>query len=80
VSSPGDGKKYGGPGNLIQWSCGSGSSLPGNELFRLVDMGGGRRQIRVKSSGLCLEDPGRGGTIRQNICSSSPNQTFSLTE
>lgn len=80
VSSPGDGKKYGGPGNLIQWSCGSGSSLPGNELFKLVDLGGGRQQIRVKNSGLCLEDPGRGGTIRQNVCSSSPNQIFSLTE
>jgi Ricin-type beta-trefoil lectin domain-like len=80
ASSPGDGKKYGGPGNLIQWSCGSGSSLPGNALFKLVDMGGGRQQMRVKNSGLCLEDPGRGGTIRQNVCSSSPDQTFTLTE
>jgi hypothetical protein len=78
--SPGDGKKYGGPGNLIQWSCGSGSSPSDNELFKLVDLGGGRQQIRVKNSGLCLEDPGRGGTIRQNVCSSSPNQTFTLTE
>jgi galactan endo-1,6-beta-galactosidase len=80
VSSSGDGKKYGGPGNLIQWSCGSGSSLPGNELFKLVDLGGGRLQMLVKNSGLCLEDPGRGGTIRQNVCSSSPNQTFTLTK
>jgi hypothetical protein len=38
ASSPGDGKKYGGPGNLIQWSCGGGSSLPGNELFKLVGL------------------------------------------
>jgi hypothetical protein len=80
ASSPGDGKKYGGAGNLIQWSCGNGSSVPGNELFNLADLGGGRQQIRVKNSGLCLEDPGSGGTIRQNVCSSSPNQAFTLTE
>jgi hypothetical protein len=80
ASSPGDGEKFGGPGNLIQWSCGSGSSLSDNELFRLVDLGGGRQQIRVKNSGLCLEDPGSRGTIRQNVCSSSPNQTFTLTQ
>jgi hypothetical protein len=79
ASWPGDGKKIGGPGNLIQWSCG-GSSLFDNGLFKLVDLGGGRQQIRVKHSGLCLEDPGSGGTIRQNVCSSSPNQTFTLTE
>jgi hypothetical protein len=79
ASSPGDGKKFGGPGNLIQWSC-SGSSLSDNELFKLVDLGAGRQQIRVKNSGLCLEDPGIGGTVRQNVCSSSPNQIFTLTE
>jgi hypothetical protein len=79
ASSPGDGKKFGGPGNLIQWSC-SGSSLSDNELFKLIEVGGGRQQIRVKNGGLCLEDPGSGGTIRQNVCSSSPNQTFALTE
>jgi hypothetical protein len=78
TSSPGDGKQFGGPGNLIQWSC-SGSSVFGNELFNLVDLGGGREQIRVKHSGLCLEDPGTAGTIRQNVCSSSPNQIFTLT-
>ena len=77
TSSPGDGEKHGGPGNLIQWSC---SGLSDNELFKLVDLGGGRQQIRVKHSGLCLEDPGSGGTIRQNICSSSPNEIFTLTE
>jgi O-glycosyl hydrolase len=81
ASSPGDGKRYGGPGNLIQWGCGNGSSPPSNELFKLLDLGGGgRQQIRVKNSGLCLEDPGRGGTIRQNVCSSSPNQIFTLTQ
>jgi hypothetical protein len=79
ASSPGDGNKFGGPGNLIQWSC-SGSSLSDNELFKLVDLGGGRQQFRVKNSGLCLEDPGSGGTIRQNVCSSSPSQAFTLTE
>jgi hypothetical protein len=79
ASSPGDGKKIGGPGNLIQWSC-SGSSLSDNELFKVVDLGAGRQQIRVKNSGLCLEDPGHGGTIRQNVCSSSRNQIFALTE
>jgi hypothetical protein len=77
ASSPGDGKTFGGPGNLIQWIC-TGSSLSDNELFKLVDLGGGRQQISVKSSGLCLEDPGSGGTIRQNVCSSSPNQSFIL--
>ena len=77
ASSPGDGKKYGGPGNLIQWSC---SASFDNELFKLVDLGRGRQQIRVKNSGLCLEDPGSGGTIRQNVCSSSPNQIFTLTK
>ena len=78
--SPGDGKILGAPGNLIQWTCGDGS-IPPNELFKVVDLGAGRVQIHVKSSGLCLDDPGRGGTIRQNRCTaSSPNQTFVLTE
>jgi hypothetical protein len=80
TASPGDGKKYGGPGNLIQWNCSDGR-LPDNELFEVVDLGGDRVQLRVKSSGLCLEDPGRGGTIRQNRCSRSiQNQAFILTE
>jgi hypothetical protein len=79
-ASPGDGKKYGGPGNLIQWNCTDGL-LPDNELFEIASRGAERVQIRVKSSGLCLEDPGRGGTIRQNRCSPSlPNQEFLLTE
>jgi O-glycosyl hydrolase len=79
-ASPGDGKKYGGPGNLIQWNCTDGP-LPDNELFEIAPQGAERVQIRVKSSGLCLEDPGRGGTIRQNRCSPSlPNQEFILTE
>jgi O-glycosyl hydrolase len=80
ASSPGDGKKYGGPGNLIQWNCSEGP-LPDNELFQIVDLGGGRVQIRAKSSGLCLEDPGRGGTIRQNRCNQTAlNQVFILTD
>jgi O-glycosyl hydrolase len=79
-ASPGDGKKYGGPGNLIQWNCTDGP-LPDNELFEIASQGAERVQIRVKSSGFCLEDPGRGGTIRQNRCSPSlPNQEFILTE
>ena len=79
--SPGDGKTAGGPGNLVQWNCGSGTPPPDNELFEVVNLGGGREQIQVKSSGLCLEDPGRGGTIRQNHCDrSNPNQEFTLTE
>jgi O-glycosyl hydrolase len=74
--SPGDGKKIGGPGNLIQSNC-SGRSLPGNQLFEVVNLGRDRFQLRVKSSGLCLEDPGRGGTIRQNRCNQSIlNQVF----
>jgi hypothetical protein len=80
TASPGDGKTYGGPGNLIQWNCSDGP-LPDNELFEVVDVGKDRVQLRVKSSGLCLEDPGRGGTIRQNRCNQFiPNQIFILTE
>jgi O-glycosyl hydrolase len=80
ASSPGDGKTLGGPGNLIQWSCGDGP-LAANDLFEMVDKGKSRLQIRVKSSGLCLEDPGRGGTIRQNRCDPSlPSQEFVLTD
>jgi O-glycosyl hydrolase len=78
-SLPGDGKKLGGPGNLIQWACGQGAAFYPNELFELVDLGGNKFQIRVKSSGLCLEDPGRGGTIRQNRCNkANGNQQFQL--
>jgi hypothetical protein len=66
-ASAGDGKKLGGPGNLIQWGC-SDRPLYDNELFAVSDVGHGRVRIRVKSSGLCLEDPGRGGTIRQDLC------------
>jgi O-glycosyl hydrolase len=76
--SPGDGKKVGSPGNLIQWACSADSSYP-NALFEIVDLGGNKVQIRVKNSGLCLEDPGRGGTIRQNHCNkSNVNQQFRL--
>jgi len=78
--SPGDGRTIGGPGNLIQSNC-SDLALFGNELFEVINVGGDRVQIRVKSSGLCLEDPGRGGTIRQNRCNPSiKNQKFMLTE
>jgi len=79
-ASPGDGKKLGGAGNLIQWGC---SDHPpyDNELFAVSDEGHGRVRIRVKSSGLCLEDPGRGGTIRQNICRPSElSQQFTLAD
>jgi hypothetical protein len=76
--SPGDGKKIGAAGNLIQSNCGDGV-LPGDELFKNAALGDSRQQIRVKRSGLCLEDPGRGGTIRQNKCNqSNPNQQFHL--
>jgi O-glycosyl hydrolase len=78
--SPGDGKTVGGPGNLIQSNCGD-RPRPGNQLFEVVEMGGDQVSIRVRSHGLCLEDPGRGGTIRQNRCDrSNPNQEFILTE
>ncbi len=80
TTSPGDGKTLGGPGNLIQWNCGDGSRLD-NELFEVLGEGNNHVRIRVKSNGLCLEDPGRGGTLRQNRCSSSlPNQEFILTK
>jgi hypothetical protein len=78
TASPGDAKTPGAPGNLIQWNCGQ-STIPDNELFSLSDDGEGHVRIRVKSSGLCLEDPGRGGTIRQNRCNApSRNQMFML--
>jgi hypothetical protein len=67
VASPGDGRTRGGPGNLIQWNCGNGL-LPANELFEMTPAGAGSYRIRARSSGLCLEDPGAGGTIRQNRC------------
>jgi O-glycosyl hydrolase len=78
--SPGDGKKVGAPGNLIQSNCGD-RSPSGSQLFAVANVGGNRFQFRVKSSGLCLEDPGRGGAIRQNRCgSSNPNQQFTLSQ
>ena len=78
--SPGDGKTIGGPGNLIQSNCGDGSPS-GNQLFEVVNFARDHLRLRLKSSGLCLEDPGRGGTIRQNRCNqSNPNQEFSLSE
>lgn len=79
-AAPGDGRTRGGPGNLIQWGCGDGS-LPANELFRIEDATPGIYRIHVKSSGLCLEDPGQGGTLRQNHCdASAANQRFKLTD
>ena len=76
--SPGDGKKIAAPGNVIQSNCGAGA-LPASELFKIVALGENRAQIRVKRSGMCLEDPGRGGTIRQDKCNqSNPNQQFHL--
>jgi O-glycosyl hydrolase len=80
TTSPGDGKARGGPGNLIQWSCGDGP-LPANELFGIEAAGSGSYRIHVKSSNLCLEDPGPGGTLRQNRCDpTAANQRFRLTD
>jgi O-glycosyl hydrolase len=77
---PGDGKRIGGPGNLIQSNC-SRRSLPAHQLFEVVNVGRDRFQLRIKDSELCLEDPGRGGTIRQNRCNrSNANQEFILSE
>ncbi len=78
TESPGDGKTRGGAGNLIQWSCG-GDRLPANELFRVEAATAASYRIRVKSSGLCLEDTGAGGTLRQNRCNlTAANQRFVL--
>jgi hypothetical protein len=78
--SPGDGKKLGGLGNLIQWKCSDGPQYD-NELFAISNAGNNRMRIQVKSSALCLEDRGRGGTIRQNLCKpSEPSQQFTLTD
>jgi O-glycosyl hydrolase len=80
TAAPGDGKTPGAPGNLIQWDCSAGR-LFDNELFQVASAGGDRVQIRVKSSGLCLEDPGRGGTLRQDRCSATLlNQQFRLSD
>ena len=77
-ASPGDGKTRGGPGNLIQWTCGDGP-LPPNELFRFEQAASGSYRIHVKSSDLCLEDPGSGGTLRQNRCDpKAAHQRFML--
>ncbi|MBV8805430.1 MAG: RICIN domain-containing protein, partial [Sinobacteraceae bacterium] len=79
-TSPGDGKTRGGPGNLIQWGCGDGP-LPANELFRIDAATPGTYHIHVKSSDLCLEDPGQGGTLRQNHCDpASAKQRFMLAD
>ncbi|MBV8537952.1 MAG: RICIN domain-containing protein, partial [Alphaproteobacteria bacterium] len=79
-ASPGDGKTRGGPGNLIQWSCGEGP-LPPNELFRPEAAAGGSYRLHVKSSDLCLEDPGPGGTLRQNRCdATAAKQRFMLAD
>jgi hypothetical protein len=79
-ASPGDGIKLGGPGNLIQWNCSDGP-LYDNEVFAVSDAGHDHVRIRAKGSGLCLEDPGRGGTIRQALCKPSElSQQFTLTE
>lgn len=76
TNAPGDGKTRGGAGNLIQWSCDQ-ASLPANELFHMEAVGGDAYRIHVKSSGLCLENPGAGGTIRQNRCNAaSQGQIF----
>ena len=78
--APGDGRTRGGPGNLIQWSC-VGGQLPANELFEIAAAGSGSYWIRPHSSGLCLEDPGRGGTLRQNRCDpKAANQKFLLVD
>ena len=80
TATPGDGKTPGGPGNLIQWSCGE-TSMPANELFQIETAGDRSYRIRAKNSGLCLEDSGRGGTIRQNHCdSAATSQLFTLTD
>jgi O-glycosyl hydrolase len=80
TTSPGDGKTRGGPGNLIQWSCADGP-LPANELFGIEAARSGGYRIRVKSSHLCLEAPGPGGTLRQNRCDpTAANQRFRLTD
>jgi O-glycosyl hydrolase len=76
--SPGDGKTRGGPGNLIQWGCGD-NPLPPNELFGIERATSGTYRIHVKSTDLCLEDPGAGGTLRQNHCDpAAVNQRFML--
>ena len=80
TTSPGDGETRAGPGNLIQWSC-VGVKLPANELFEMAPAGSGSYWIRPQSSHLCLEDPGRGGTIRQNRCDpKAANQKFMLID
>jgi len=76
--TPGDGKTRGGSGNLIQWPCGE-TSVTDNAMFRLEAAGANSYRIRVKGSGLCLEEPGGASTLRQNRCdSASSKQLFML--
>jgi hypothetical protein len=80
AASPGDGKTRGGPGNLIQWGCGDGP-LPANELFRIERVTADTYRIHVGRADLCLEDPGAGGTLRQNHCNpAAANQRFMLVD
>ncbi|MBV9566046.1 MAG: RICIN domain-containing protein, partial [Bradyrhizobium sp.] len=80
TNSPGDGKTRGGPGNLIQWGCDDGP-LPANELFRIESGPSGTYRLQVKNSNLCLEDPGAGGTLRQNRCDpAAASQRFFLVD
>lgn len=78
--TPGDGKTRGGPGNLIQWNCVA-DPLAANGLFRMEEAGQGSYRIHVKSSNLCLEDPGPGGTLRQDRCDlKAASQRFELID
>ena len=74
-------QEAGGPGKPDSVELQRRPTRTDNELFEIVMPEEDRVHIQVKSSGLCLEDPGRGGTIRQNLCNpSNPNQEFTLTE
>ena len=77
--TPGDGNTAGGPGNAIQWPCGTGTP-PANSRFTFTKLANGAFQIAAVGSQLCLEDPGSGGwIIRQKLCdASNPHQQFWL--
>ena len=52
-----------------------------NELFQMEPAGSGGYWIRPESSHLCLEEPGRGGTLRQERCDpKAANQKFMLLD
>ena len=68
------------PGLCLNISNGT-KSLAMARHVRIETAPPGAYRIKVRGSGLCLEDPGSGGTLRQNRCDAAAvNQKFSLVD